>query len=226
MNQIQNETRAAVTCDFRLLGFVVLVLVLSFGSFTANAAPQGNVQKPNTNPVQPCCDITSINAATGVVTARNNANGQSFQFKVSDANLLRSLKTGQGIYANFTTQKVSVDGVQPCCGIVSFSNAGAANQQPNKAGGVGNTVAGQNLGNAANPGQPCCGITNINTATGVVTAKYLSTGQTFQFTVQNSALFHSFKVGQRFFANFNSRQVSLDGKTFTGIQSVGGSLPN
>jgi hypothetical protein len=60
----------------------------------------------------------------------------------------------------------------------------------------------------------------------VVTAKYLSTGQTFQFTVQNSALFHSFKVGQRFFANFNSRQVSLDGKTFTGIQSVGGSLPN
>ena len=226
MNQIENETRAAVTCNFRLLGFALVVLAFSLGSVTANAAPQGNVQKPNTNPVQPCCNITGINAATGVVTARNNANGQSFQFKVSDANLLRSLKTGQGIYANFTTQKVSVDGVQPCCGIVSFSNADAANLQPNKVGGVGNTVAGQNLGNAANPGQPCCDIANINTATGVVTAKDLSTGQTFQFTVQNSALFHSFKVGQRFFANFNSRQVSLDGKTFTGIQSVGGSLPN
>jgi len=37
------------------------------------------------NPIQPCCDITSIDAATGTVTAKVNATGQTFQFKVADA---------------------------------------------------------------------------------------------------------------------------------------------
>jgi hypothetical protein len=116
---------------------------------------------------------------------------------------------------------------------------GGANAQPVKAGDLGfaggtnpqaqkvvNPASGANVGNAANPGQPNCQILSLNAATGLVRAKNLSNGQFFQFTVGNSALFSSFKVGQRFFFNFSSHQVSLDGKAFTGVQSVGGSLPN
>ena len=176
-----------------------------------DAAKLGNAA----NPVEPCCSITSINAATGVVTAQEKATGRSFQFQVSNSALLKSLKAGQPVWANFSTQKVSVDGAQPCCSIVSLG----------KVGGVGNTAAGQNLGNAANPGDACCNITSINPATGVVRAKNLSTGQAFQFTVKNSALLHSLNVGQRFFANFNSHQVSFDGKAFTGVQSFSFSNP-
>jgi Cu/Ag efflux protein CusF len=87
-------------------------------------------------------------------------------------------------------------------------------------------IDGANLGNAANPRQANCQILSLNAATGLVRAKNLSNGQFFQFTVKDSALFRSFNVGQRFFFNFSSRQVSLDGKAFTGVQSFGGSLPN
>jgi hypothetical protein len=94
-----------------------------------------------------------------------------------------------------------------------------ANPSFGNAGGVGDTVAGQNLGNAANPGQPNCQITNIDAATGLVRAKNLSTGQEFQFRVKDPAQLRSLNVGQSFFANLDSRQVSFDGKSFSGIQS-------
>lgn len=35
-----------------------------------------------------------------------------------DAKLLKGLKVGQKIWANFGAQKLSVDGVEPCCGIL------------------------------------------------------------------------------------------------------------
>lgn len=66
----------------------------------------------------PCCEITGINAATGVVTAKVKATGQSFQFKVTDAALLHTLKISQGVYANLATRQVSVNGMAPCCVIV------------------------------------------------------------------------------------------------------------
>ncbi len=107
-----------------------------------------------------------------------------------------------------------VDGVRPVGPIDGARPAGpidgARPLQP---------VDGAHLGNAANPGEPCCQITSINPVTGIVSAKLLSSGQAFQFTVKDSALFRSFSVGQRFFANFNSHEVSFDGKAFTGVQS-------
>src|ERR1700674_4734818 len=69
-------------------------------------------------PPNPCCAITAINASTGVVTAKVNANGNIFQFQVTNAALLNSLKVGQGVYANFTTNQVSLDGSTVCCSIV------------------------------------------------------------------------------------------------------------
>jgi Cu/Ag efflux protein CusF len=205
-NQLSNRVAGRVAVP----GLLVLALALS--SLAASAVPQlpskpaGPIANPKAavNPGQPCCQITSINAATAVVTAKVNSSGQSFQFTVKDAALLRSLRVGQHVFANFTSSQVSVDGAQPCCQIVSLA----------KPVGMGNTVAGQSLGNAANPANPCCEITNINHVgpiDGIVTAKVSATGQTFQFKVTGAALLNSLKVGQGVFANFKTQQVSVNG---------------
>jgi Cu/Ag efflux protein CusF len=197
----------------RVARLVLLVLALALSNLAASAAPQlpstptGPVANPKAavNPGEPCCSITSINVVTGVVTAKVNSAGQIFQFKVTDAGLLRSLKVGQGVFASFQTQKVSVDGIQPCCAIVSVG----------KLGGTGRAAVGQNLGNQVNPGEPCCEITNIQfgPVDGLVTAKVNSTGQSFQFKVTDTALLNSMKVGQGIFANLKTQKVSVDGAT-------------
>ena len=64
---------------------------------------------------------------------------------------------------------------------------------------------------------PCCGITAINTKTGVVTAKVLATGKTFQFKVDQlgpidgAKLLNSLKVGQQIYADFKTHKVSVNG---------------
>jgi Cu/Ag efflux protein CusF len=300
MLNIENKTRAAAPRCFALLGFVVFVLALSFGSLVSNAAPQENAGKTP-------CRITRINAKTGVVSASviegSPAGGvQSFRFFVKASALRDSLKEGQEILADFNTQEVftspdasgqvlrlggiltdyygkklggpaggsgtggagqsqagspcgppsNVGGIDMGGGGISGGvqsqagpppgpppqsggsmgggnmgggiagagqpPAGAPCGPPPQSGGVGNPLAGQNLGNAANPGQPNCQITNIDAATGLVTAKNLSTGQVFQFSVKDSAQLHSLHVGEDFFANLDSRQVSFDGKAFSGMQ--------
>jgi type VI secretion system secreted protein Hcp len=66
----------------------------------------------------PCCSITAINVQTGIVSARVNATGVAFEFKVTDARVLPSLRVGQGVFANLTTKEVSLDGKTACCSIV------------------------------------------------------------------------------------------------------------
>jgi hypothetical protein len=41
-----------------------------------------------------------------------------FSFQVTDPKLLRSLKVGQLVYADFNKQQVSLDSLTPCCPIV------------------------------------------------------------------------------------------------------------
>lgn len=76
-------------------------------------------------PAAPCCAITAIDAATGVVTAKVTANGAAFQFKVTDGRLMRALRVGQGVYANFSARQVSLDGRSACCAITSGPTAPA-----------------------------------------------------------------------------------------------------
>jgi hypothetical protein len=61
--------------------------------------------------------ITAINARTGIVTARDGKTKSTVSFAVVDAALLRSLKIGQTVYADYATQKISVDNAAPCCAI-------------------------------------------------------------------------------------------------------------
>ncbi len=62
--------------------------------------------------------------------------------------------------------------------------------------------------------EPCCQITSIDTSGGTVTAKESASQRTFQFTVKDRLLLSRLKVGQRIYANFNSKQVSVDGRVF------------
>jgi hypothetical protein len=65
---------------------------------------------------------------------------------------------------------------------------------------------------AVQAADPCCGITAIDTRTGIVTAQVKATGKAFQFQVKDRALLSQLRVGQGVFANLQTKQVSLDGK--------------
>lgn len=71
----------------------------------------------------PCCTITVIDANTGMVSAKVTANGSVFQFKVATPRVAATLKVGQGVYANFTTRQVSLDGRSACCAMTSGPQA-------------------------------------------------------------------------------------------------------
>ena len=140
---------------------------------------------------EPCCNVTAINAATGLVTAQG-AGIKSFQFRVRDAALLRTIKVGQSVYADFATGKVRLHGAEPCCSIVTPSAADAARA-------------------SMDPGEPCCSITAVNNATAIVTAVDQASGRSFRFEVKDAALLRTLKVGQKVFADFGSSKVRIHG---------------
>src|SRR6266403_5756084 len=78
---------------------------------------------PQASAAAACCKITAIDPHTGVVTARQDASGQTFQFAASPA-VLRTLRLGQGVYANLRSRQVSIDGRSACCNIVNIGPAG------------------------------------------------------------------------------------------------------
>src|SRR5258706_15825830 len=70
-----------------------------------------------------CCEITAIDKAKGVVTAKERNNGRTVEFKVSDSAVLQKLQVGQAVHANFDGRQVSVDGKKMCCAIMSVAAA-------------------------------------------------------------------------------------------------------
>jgi len=164
------------------------------------------------------CSITAIDARTDSVSARMNASKAAFQFRVTDAALLKSLKVGQEVYANFTTKEVSLDGKKILGEIISLPQSAAPQAgpvtTPTSAPPTANPQAGK-LATGASAASPAvvggvqnklgpvqvCTVTALNTYTGVVTAKENTTGQTITFQVAHlqpidgAKLFQTFKVG-------------------------------
>ncbi len=58
----------------------------------------------------------------------------------------------------------------------------------------------------------CCSVTAIDVRTGTATAVENATGRTFEFHIPNPKLFATVRVGTPVYANFSTKQVSLDGK--------------
>ena len=90
----------------------------ALGLLLLTATPRAEAQGPSSQ-------ITAINQQTGIITAKVNATGQVFEFKLTNKALLQSLKVGQAVYANFITRQVSLDGKIICCQIVNIAAGGA-----------------------------------------------------------------------------------------------------
>jgi hypothetical protein len=94
--------------------FAFCVTLICCSIFVTGARAQNEVA---------CCSITAIDARTDNVSAKVNASGQAFVFRVTDAKLLPSLRVGQAVYANFGAKEVSLDGKSIAGPIVSIAVA-------------------------------------------------------------------------------------------------------
>jgi hypothetical protein len=61
--------------------------------------------------------------------------------------------------------------------------------------------------------KPCCTITAVDAQAATATAKENGTSRTFVFKVPDAKLFAKVRVGTPVYANFSTKQVSLDGKS-------------
>jgi hypothetical protein len=77
-------------------------------------------------PSDPCCDVTAINKATGIVTARQRSGGKPLEFKVVDASLLSSIRAGQDVFADMAGKRVSLDRKTFCCSIVTMESVASS----------------------------------------------------------------------------------------------------
>jgi hypothetical protein len=68
---------------------------------------------------------------------------------------------------------------------------------------------------------PCCTVTAIDARRATAIAKVNATGQTFEFRVADPKLLSGLRVGQPIYANFATRQVSLNGRTPCGTITAG-----
>jgi lysozyme len=148
-------------------------------------------------PAAPNCTITAMDINTGVVTATESATGKIFQFKLidggvtNDAALLKSLNVGQGVYANFAANVVSLNGLSPDGTILSStssaSTSSAASAATGTPGQMHNNVApvplaaAQPAGSAQTPGAQ-------RVSPPPVATKPSSTGAGLAHTVPGSAL--------------------------------------
>lgn len=132
----------------------------------------------------PCCEITAIDL-NGVITAHEPTNGRTFKFTVANRALLKGIKVGDKVYADFATGKIGIRPGEPCCTIAA------------------------DLKSQVEHGAPCCEITKIDPVTGIIVAHEPTNGRVFQFTVANRALLKGIKVGDRVYADFATGRVAL-----------------
>lgn len=181
--------------------------------------------------VDACCSVTAIDARSATVSAKEKASTRLFKFHVTNASLLRALRVGAPVYANFSKKQVSLDGKSACCAITAVGSAPLVKRPvaPTPAPHV-QAPAVRALPQAsaavprpaANPAAPCCGITAIDARSGSVTAQENASGRLFQFYAANAA---SLRVGAPVYANFSRKQVSLDGRSACCAITVIGAAP-
>lgn|SRR5450759_696176 len=91
---------------------LVLGMALIIGASIAVPVP------PEVSAGTPCCSITAIDMKTGIVTAKNTATGETFEFKLGNAAQIRNIKIGDQVSTDFQTREVTVHSFQPVDGIL------------------------------------------------------------------------------------------------------------
>jgi hypothetical protein len=112
--------RRAIIVKCRPLRLLVWLVLLAGGAALMTSEARAAVDA--------CCVITAIDPASGLVTAREEAVGRGFQFKLNEAGLLGSLHVGQPVYANYARRLVSLDGSSACGRIVTLESLTQATQ--------------------------------------------------------------------------------------------------
>src|SRR2546425_3384389 len=81
-------------------------LIAGAAVFQAQAQPGRVEVRPGPQLQTPpaCCVVTAVDVRNGVVTGREPATGRTFQFRVDDPRLVRGLKFGQSVAADFQAQ--------------------------------------------------------------------------------------------------------------------------
>lgn len=69
-----------------------------------------------------CCAVTAV-SPDGQITAAEVKGARKFQFRITQRALMRSLRVGSPVYANFENGQVSLDGKRACCTILRISTA-------------------------------------------------------------------------------------------------------
>jgi hypothetical protein len=84
----------------------------------SRAVPQGRVASADSNPA--CCSVVRIDSAKSIVTVRELATGFTFAFTVRSRRLLRTVRIGRPVWADFTkkTVKLNASDTSPCCDII------------------------------------------------------------------------------------------------------------
>lgn len=93
-----------------MMGSKVLVACITLSA--SLLAGEASAQPPRA-----CCSITAIDARANVISARESATGNAFEFTARNRALLSQIRVGQAVHANFATQRVSLDGRTVCCTI-------------------------------------------------------------------------------------------------------------
>lgn len=125
---------AAAAASLAMLSAVATHAADPAGSAAAGASPRVPTGTPDwiAEP-KACCSVTAVQPAGGVVTARETASGRTFTFTARDRNLLRGMRVGQPVYANFDTRQVSLDGKTFCCAIQKIWTAATQPAPGNRA---------------------------------------------------------------------------------------------
>ncbi len=92
--------------------------VLVPGMALALAASMAVSVPPEAGAGTPCCRVTAVDGRTGIVSAKNTASGETFEFRLGDAAQTGNLKIGDPVSADFRNRQVTVHSFQPVEGIL------------------------------------------------------------------------------------------------------------
>jgi len=159
----------------------------------------------------PCCKITDIDTKKGIVSARETTTSRQFKFSLTNPVLVRRIKIGQGVQADFAAGKVTVVGIDGRYPIIHTAPAAAGTKTAPAVAAQGSLPA-KNTRPTSAANKICCTITAVDSRSGVVSARDNATGRNFKFVANNKKTsLKGLKPGQGVYAHFASKQVSLDG---------------
>lgn len=109
--------------SFRAVPVAVVLLCVALpraGGAQSRAGAETRQVAPGVDSVPACCAIVRIDTVRAIVTARELGTGFTFAFEIRERRLLRGLRVGRPVWANFAarTVRLRAGDRRPCCTIL------------------------------------------------------------------------------------------------------------